>query len=267
MTGTPFHVGAREARPAWPCLLLLLVGLLGGCRTAKIASVRESLAVATARPMEPGRAYIAVLPFEDARPNEVHQSGLNAIPVLGLFTQGYGDIHERPEATTSEVWFGHFSQGSLASDIPNALANLLAASGTAREATFIEGGEDSGVDLRRYDYVVSGMLKSSRLEDEFWDYGLNAFTIVDASFIPHVLGLPHARRSVSVTFDVALHEQATHRLLWKATVTTPRRAAIEGLYYGTEVAGTNPYAGLIAESVKGALPQVDAKVREALAAP
>ncbi len=229
--------------------------------------MRGSIAVPTARPIAPGRAYIAVLPFEDARPAEVRQRGLNAIPVLGLFLQGYGDIHERPEATASEVWFGHYTQGSLAADIPHELANVLAAVGTAREATFIEGGEGSGVDLRRYDYVVSGELRSSRLEDEFWDYGLNAFTIIDASFIPHALGLPHARRSVSVTFDVALHEQTTRRLLWKATVTTPRRAAIEGLYYGHEVAGTNPYAGLVAESIRGAIPQVDAKIREALAAP
>ncbi len=241
--------------------------LLGGCRTADVASVRPGLVDSTARPVAPGRAYIAVLPFEDARPGKVRQSGLHAIPVLGLFTQGYGDIHERPEATASEVWFGHYSQGSLASDIPAGLANVLAASGTAREASFIEGGEATGVDLRRYDYVVSGVLKSSRLEDESWDYGLNAFTIVDASFIPHGLGLPHARRSVSVTFEIELREQTTRRLLWKATVTTPRRAAIEGLYYGHRIRGTNPYAGLIAESVRAAMPGIVERVRAAIATP
>lgn len=237
---------------------LLLFALLAsaGCRTAEVTPLRDAFAgiPAPKAAAKPSRYFAVVTSFEDARPHTVRQSGLNAIPVLGLFLQGIGDKHARPEETTSEIWYGNFGEGSLAEELPRLLADQLTAAGAFREVRFVPQLDEDIHDVRRYDYIISGTLRDSTLEAEYWDYGLNAFTIVDASILPHLLGLPFERRSASLTFDIVVKEQASGRIVMQSTEKYPKVSASEGLYYGHKVEGTQPYAGVLARSIREGMP-------------
>jgi hypothetical protein len=212
----------------------------------------------------PSRYFAVVTSFEDARPHTVRQSGLSAIPILGLFLQGVGDLHARPEETTSEIWYGNFGEGSLAEELPRLLASQLSMSGAYREVRYVPQLDEDIHDIRRYDYIITGTLRDSTLEAEYWHYGLNAFTIVDASILPHLLGLPFERRTASVTFDLVVREQASGRIVLQTTESYPKASTTEGLYYGHTVDGTQPYAGVIAKSIRQGLPGTVGRVNGAV---
>jgi len=245
--------GARLARAA---AFGTALTMLAGCRTAEVVPLRDAFAgIPKPTPAaKPTRYFALVTQFEDARPRTVEQSGLNAIPVLGLFLQGIGDKHARPEETTSEIWYGNFGEGSLAEELPRLLADHLTAAGAFREVRYIPQIDEDVHDLRRYDFIISGTLRDSTLEAEYWDYGFNAFAIMDASIIPHLLGLPFERRVASVTYDITVKEQATGRVVFTRTEKYPRVSASEGLYYGHTVEGTQPYAGVLARSIRAGMP-------------
>jgi hypothetical protein len=245
---------------------LLLAATLGttGCLSGKVHRIEDSLVLAAPQKAEPAarRLHVLVEDLRDERPATVELRGWHAVPVLGLGLSAIPDVHHRPEPTAQEHWFGRYFEGDLGAAYAGQLAAALEASGTFRKATHVPR-VDASIDTRRYDYVIRGTLRETPLKRQHWDYGLNAFGIVRGDIIPHLLGLPYARRSVSVKLDLQLVELPSNRVVWMGMETYPAKAAWEGVWWGGKVEGTQPETGLLKRSIQAGLPQTIERLRAA----
>lgn len=222
-----------------PLLLTAVsVAALSACGTTQITNLSRAFAdVPYGDPTEPaGGPRVAVAPFEDVREETIVLPGFNVLPGIGLFLMGVPDEYARPEKAYNEFWFLRYPDGDLPLELSAALARQLVHDGVA-QATVTADAEGA-------DFLIRGKLVRSTLFEEKWNYGLNAFHIADASFVPHFLGAPYARRYGNLEYAWDLVDAKSGDTVASFVRSARSDSHFEGIWWGGTVAREMPQVGI-----------------------
>lgn len=188
---------------------------------------------------------VAVLPFEEARPDKNSMGGLflYMIPLMPFGTLTY----ERPDAARLFVSINDF-KFDVAEDLAKAAVTSLQRANLFRRVFFSYGGDVATAQL-----VLNGTVKSTRYRGRVFSYGLSVYGL-GLSF----LGLPlgSSTNTLHVALRMTRPDQPTP--LW--TYEFNKEATIvQGLYYrmGYDI---KAYTTLMEEGMNEAIRDLDQKL-------
>ena len=158
---------------------------------------------------------IAVLPFEDSRPNENHN--LWAIYLIPLVPFGSQTLN-CPEGISQHVNSGLWVNYKPTEDFPKALAEDLRNTRLFSDAFF---------DYRREtgDYAVKGKIISTKYEGRIISYGLSVYG-PDLWFI----GFPATWNQNELSLELSLVDAKTEKPLFSKTYTAKPRSGCSWIY-------------------------------------
>lgn len=172
---------------------------------------------------------VAVLPFEDMRPNENQDLyGLFLIPLMPYGPQNLDSPEGISMHTTSGPWINY----KPTEDFPKALAEDLRNTGLFSDA-FFDYRRDNG------DYAIKGKILNTRYVGRTITYGLSAYGVY-----LWFLGLPAGWTQNNLSVDLALVDSKSEKPLFEKTYTATPRQNYSWIY---SVKSDFNYAEMLAE--------------------
>lgn len=228
---------------AWLCSVSLIIA---GCgTTAKFVYPSHPQALISVAATPRYDRSVAVLPFEEARPDKNSIGGMFTylIPLMPFGAWSY----ERPDAARMFLSVMDFAF-DVPEDLAKAAVTSLQKSNLFKRVYFSYGG-----DLEKADYVVSGTVHSTRYDGRVFSYGLSVYG-PGLSFI----GLPMGSSRNTLSLALQMRQPNAVSSLWQYAF-TKERTVIQGIWYrmGHDVKG---YTDLMEEGMNEAIRDLDQKL-------
>jgi hypothetical protein len=200
-------------------IILLVALLVTSCgTTAKFVYPSDSKNILKVRDSKFSNKKVAVIPFEDSRPNtNTDAYWVSYIPVVSII--GGWSNYERPDAAKKFLSVTEF-QFTPSEDLAKAAVYSLRKSQLFGDAFFSFGG-----DKDKADYVLEGEIFSTKYNGRLLTYGLSVY----GSFLWY-LGLPAGTSNTEISLDLKLKDSKSGKVLWNKRY-DKANSIMQGIYY------------------------------------